>query len=333
MSSDLALPDPQTVTVAQVPKLVEQVTTIRQEMRRAKDPRIVEVYDRLGAVRQYIRDRQAKQALEAEERRVEVVIGEMLGPADWSGNGEVPARNFSKQRIHEFRRLAEHEPLVERALTAEPPVVRRAPILRFIDRELQPRVAGEWKLIHSPIAGLEVEDADVIVTDPPYPQEYLPQWRELRDFAIRSLRPGGSLFAMSGQSWLPEIYDLLGGSKDLSYHWTLAYMLPGSTAIQFGRRAMNAWKPVLWYVKDKYDGQIVRDVVSSDIAEKESHNWGQSESGMADLVKRATEPGELIVDPFVGGGTTGVVAVRLGRRFIGADIDPEKLKEAERRLG
>ena len=131
--SDLALPDPQAVTVTQVPALVEQLGEIRREMRRTKDERITEVYDRLGAVRQYIRDREAKQALEAEERRVEVVIGEMLGPADNSRDQTFHAvKSFHPALIGDFRRMFKHEELVERALTADPPVVRRATERRFV---------------------------------------------------------------------------------------------------------------------------------------------------------------------------------------------------------
>jgi len=47
----------------------------------------------------------------------------------------------------------------------------------------------------------------------------------------------------------------------------------------------------------------------------------QSESGMIDLVNHLTRPNDLICDPFVGAGTTGVAALSQGRRFAGCDID------------
>ena len=50
------------------------------------------------------------------------------------------------------------------------------------------------------------------------------------------------------------------------------------------------------------------------------------------LVKRASLPGETILDPFMGSGTTGVAALKLGRRFIGIEIEPAYFEIACRRI-
>lgn len=50
------------------------------------------------------------------------------------------------------------------------------------------------------------------------------------------------------------------------------------------------------------------------------------------IVKAYTNPGDLVVDPFVGSGTTGVVAVALGRRFIGFEISEESAASARERI-
>lgn len=50
------------------------------------------------------------------------------------------------------------------------------------------------------------------------------------------------------------------------------------------------------------------------------------------LVRDFTDPGDLILDPFAGSGTTGVAAVRLGRRFIGWERDPKYHTIATKRL-
>jgi len=53
---------------------------------------------------------------------------------------------------------------------------------------------------------------------------------------------------------------------------------------------------------------------------------------MEQLVRDFTEPGETILDPFAGSGTTGVAAIRLGRNFIGWERDPKYHEIARRRL-
>lgn len=50
------------------------------------------------------------------------------------------------------------------------------------------------------------------------------------------------------------------------------------------------------------------------------------------LIRASTAPGDLILDPFTGSGTTGVAAIRLGRRFIGWERDPKYHAAAAKRL-
>jgi hypothetical protein len=49
-------------------------------------------------------------------------------------------------------------------------------------------------------------------------------------------------------------------------------------------------------------------------------------------IRQVSEPGELIVDPFLGSGTTAAAAVLEGRRFLGCDIDPGCVETTRRRL-
>ena len=177
---------------------------------------------------------------------------------------------------------------------------------------------------------LEPESISLIITDPPYGADNTHLYGMLAREAARLLRPGGSLLAMAGQLTLPAIYNLM--QPHLVYHWTMAYLTPGGQSPQIWPRKVNAfWKPILWFVKGVYKGDWQGDVVMSDANDKRFHDWGQSESGIGRLVSKFSSPG-IVLDPFVGGGTVGVVCYRLRRPFIGIDIDAEAIETTRERI-
>lgn len=53
---------------------------------------------------------------------------------------------------------------------------------------------------------------------------------------------------------------------------------------------------------------------------------------IAPCVLASSRPGGLVIDPFCGSGTTGLVAVANNRRFIGIDLNKDYCKIAERRI-
>ena len=156
---------------------------------------------------------------------------------------------------------------------------------------------------------------DCIITDPPYSKEYLRLYTDLARLA--DFVP--LVAVMCGQSYLPEIISAM--SEHLLYRWTLAYLTPGGQSVQLWDRKVNTfWKPVLLFGKaNSWIGDVCQSSVNDN--DKRFHNWGQSESGMADLVERLTKPGQLVCDPFGGAFTTAVVSLTLGRRFVGCDTD------------
>ncbi|MBM3820662.1 MAG: site-specific DNA-methyltransferase [Acidimicrobiia bacterium] len=50
------------------------------------------------------------------------------------------------------------------------------------------------------------------------------------------------------------------------------------------------------------------------------------------LIKQSSEPGDVVCDPFMGSGSVGVASLRLGRRFIGNDLNAEAVRIASQRL-
>ena len=53
---------------------------------------------------------------------------------------------------------------------------------------------------------------------------------------------------------------------------------------------------------------------------------------MRQIVEDMTKPGDTILDPFMGSGTTGVACVQTGRNFIGIEIDAGYCEIARKRI-
>ena len=51
------------------------------------------------------------------------------------------------------------------------------------------------------------------------------------------------------------------------------------------------------------------------------------------FIKLLTSPGDVVLDPFIGSGTTAVAAIQLQRRYVGIDINPEYCDLARQRVG
>jgi ParB/RepB/Spo0J family partition protein len=163
---------------------------------------------------------------------------------------------------------------------------------------------------------------DCIITDPPYPKEFIEVWSKLSRFAKRVLKPNGYCVAYSGQMYLPEVINRM--SENLDYYWTFAVYHEGQTQIVNGINLMCRWKPVLIFQNGKKKIEnTFQDYFISEKREKNGHDWQQSKSGVAYLIEMFTKKGDTILEPFAGAGTTMIVALEKGRNVIGAEIDEE----------
>lgn len=228
---------------------------------------------------------------------------------------------FSAPPVIEDEEMPEPEPMPIAAPPLQPAIL--SPVFRIHHGDMR-----------DVIPTLEPGSIDAIITDPPYPREYVSLYGDLARLAAYVLKPGGSLLVMAGQSYLPDVLALM--TPHLRYHWQLAYLTLGGQSPQIWPRKVNTfWKPVFWFVNGDYDGNWHGDVIKSAVNDndKRFHDWGQSESGIGDIVEKFTTPGAVVLDPFCGGGTTGKVALDLGRQFVGIDIDAASVATAMRRLG
>jgi modification methylase len=122
-----------------------------------------------------------------------------------------------------------------------------------------------------------------------------------------------------------------------------------------GRRFTNAHETLLWCARDKESRYSFNYEAMKSLNEglqmrsdwllplcngserlkrdgKKAHPTQKPEALLYRVILAATKPGELVLDPFFGTGTTGAVAKRLGRRYLGIERDPDYAAIARERL-
>lgn len=124
-----------------------------------------------------------------------------------------------------------------------------------------------------------------------------------------------------------------------------------------GRRFTNAHETLIWAARDQAakgytfnyealkagneDIQVRSDWTIAlctgeerlkDAGGKKLHPTQKPEALLARIILSSSRPGDLVLDPFCGTGTTGAVAKRLGRRFVGYERVNEYAKAAEARI-
>ena len=128
-----------------------------------------------------------------------------------------------------------------------------------------------WNCDISKITDDQIKDdsLDVIITDPPYPRDFLICWKYLAEFAAKKLKEGGVLIAMSGQSFLPEVYRNMT-VPGLDYYWTGCIYTPGASPNLREKRLRTNWKPYFIYTKGGYGPKgNERTFLSSDVVVSE----------------------------------------------------------------
>lgn len=80
------------------------------------------------------------------------------------------------------------------------------------------------------------------------------------------------------------------------------------------------------------DAKAVRNIYSEMPPRNRSHPNEKPTAMVAHFINNHTYPGDTVLDPFMGSGTTGVAAVRMGRKFIGIELDPAHFETAVRRI-
>lgn len=185
---------------------------------------------------------------------------------------------------------------------------------------------------HNLIKTIKDDSIDLILTDPPYPKEFLPLWTDLAKEAKRVLKPGSFLIAYSGQVFLPQVLNML--LEHLDYYWLGMLYHQGVTGQRFEVNMWNRAKPILFFQKPPHTKQTewLEDVIVSEKPDKELHDWGQNVKPLIKLLEHFSKPNDIILDPFMGGGATIEACIETKRKVIGYEIDKEQFRLVKERL-
>ena len=189
------------------------------------------------------------------------------------------------------------------------------------------------------------DSVDLIFTDPPYVKELYEQaYANLAELALRVLKPHGFLITYAPQTHLDEIMDMLrcngtwrhGGR--LHYFWVIQSINGGAqTAKNHHRNAICLHKPILVFQKAREEAPLkgarrcFADVVRG-LKQKKYHPWQQSVHDVLGIIDRFMAPGEILLDPYAGWGTSLIAANLLGMQWVGFEIEPERAAIAMQRL-
>ena len=182
------------------------------------------------------------------------------------------------------------------------------------------------------------------------------------DFTRRWLRAARRVLKDNGTLWVigsyHNIFRVGTALQDLDYWilndvvWRKTNPMPNFR----GRRFTNAHETMIWAAKDKdarytfnYDAmkrlnddlQMRSDWLipicsggerlKNDEGEK-AHPTQKPEALLHRVIMAGTKPGEIVLDPFFGSGTTGAVAKKLGRHYIGLERDDDYIAVAKKRI-
>lgn len=216
---------------------------------------------------------------------------------------------------------------------------------------------------------VEPNSVQLIYADMIYDQPNVMDWVEK---CYEALLPEGSLFIQTDQrsvshvDWATNFIFKLSGREGFRNNWIIwPYDWGGRSKRAFGRKHDD----ILWYVKtDRFKFYPERVAIPKKTASSPGLNpsgrdwkiptdvwddignflttsperihgpdgvcipWQKPERLLERIVLATTDEGDLIVDPFLGTGTTAVVSMKFRRSFIGLDIKDDMIRITRERL-
>ena len=206
------------------------------------------------------------------------------------------------------------------------------------------------------------ESIDLIVTDPPYPTTSRGNAGNSGGMLQKDINKKGKVFTYNNincKEYAPEFYRLLKDGSHcyvMTNHINLIDMLNTFTDVGFhfiksliwnkgnkimGQYYMSQYEYILFFRKGK--GKKINNCGTSDILsisnkktkDKDGKNIHDTEKPielMEVLVNNSSQENELVLDPFMGVGSTGIACIKNNRNFIGIEIDENYFNIAKERI-
>jgi hypothetical protein len=194
-----------------------------------------------------------------------------------------------------------------------------------------------WRLLagdfRERLAELPAGCVDLIVTDPPYPTESLHLYSALSKIAAHVLADDGICVVLTGVMSLDVVMVRLG--EHLNYGWIYCQPLPGANSRIMGRHIMQSFKPWLAFTRNQWPSGRIDwhpDMLDPSYRAKDQYRWQQDGNPVKLLIDALCPKGGTVCDPFTGTGAYGVATLEMGRRFIGAELDSDRLNMARTAL-
>lgn len=222
------------------------------------------------------------------------------------------------------------------------------------------------------LSSMPVSSVDLILTDPPYnignfahdrgsqihtmrpnhftdsgwDDEEVDDWKILMDQFFESAaqisKPGTNMIVFMSYLKTPEVIEIAerhGFYYKTTGTWHKTNPMPRNMNLHF----VNSTEPWLYFVYKKRtgtfnnEGKCLHDFIETSVTPKSERRHGKHPTQkplalMDHFVSVLSNPGDLVIDPFMGSGSSGISALRNNRSFIGIELDEKYFEIAQTRI-
>lgn len=209
------------------------------------------------------------------------------------------------------------------------------------------------------MAHIPSESIDAIITDPPYGISFKSPWQTyqqeikndgLDDWQIilpkflsefkRVISPIGCCCCCCGGGGKTPVTAIF--TIEAIKHMNLIQTLVWRKFVGLGWKYRPAYENIVilskskdaysWYDESKKMANVIEGINQDIPSNKWQHPTQKPVELMELLIKNHTKKGDIVLDPFAGSGTTLEAAKKLGRRYIGIELEDRYIEMCQRRL-